>query len=49
MYDTCCMSSEERMQKRVNREIDRAIKQKQKDSKREMKLLLLGEFSFCIF
>ena len=42
----CFMSSEERVQKRVNKEIERALRYKAQESKREKKLLLLGEYSF---
>ncbi|XP_077976254.1 guanine nucleotide-binding protein subunit alpha-14-like isoform X2 [Styela clava] len=42
VIDFCCMSSEERRKIRVHKKIDRMIKLKKLDVKREKKLLLLG-------
>ena len=41
----CCMTEEQKEQKRINAEIDRQLKKDKRDARRELKLLLLGEFS----
>ncbi|XP_023239523.1 guanine nucleotide-binding protein G(q) subunit alpha-like [Centruroides sculpturatus] len=38
----CCLSDEEREQRRINQEIEKQLKRDKKDSRRELKLLLLG-------
>ncbi|KAG5281209.1 hypothetical protein AALO_G00068640 [Alosa alosa] len=38
----CCMSAEEREKQRINQEIDKQLRKDKKDSRRELKLLLLG-------
>ncbi|XP_046857586.1 guanine nucleotide-binding protein G(q) subunit alpha-like isoform X1 [Xenia sp. Carnegie-2017] len=38
----CCVSAEEREQRRINDEIERILRKDKKDSRRELKLLLLG-------
>ncbi|MBN3289439.1 GNA14 protein, partial [Polypterus senegalus] len=38
----CCLSAEERECQRINQEIDRQLRRDKKDSRRELKLLLLG-------
>jgi hypothetical protein len=40
------MSAEAKEQKRINEEIEKQLKRDKKDSKREIKLLLLGKFFF---
>lgn len=37
------MSAEEKENQRINQEIDRQLRRDKKDSRRELKLLLLGE------
>lgn len=39
----CCVSAEEREQRRINDEIERILRKDKKDSRRELKLLLLGK------
>lgn len=39
----CCASAEERENQRINEEIERQLRRDKKDSRRELKLLLLGE------
>lgn len=39
----CCMSAEEKERQRINQEIDKQLRKDKKDSRRELKLLLLGE------
>lgn len=39
----CCVSAEERENQRINEEIERQLRRDKKDSRRELKLLLLGE------
>jgi len=41
----CCVSSEDRWQRKGNKEIEKAIREKAKESKKEMKLLLLGMYT----
>ena len=43
MMAGCCMSAEEKENQRINQEIDRQLRRDKKDSRRELKLLLLGE------
>lgn len=45
----CCMSAEEKERQRINQEIDKQLRKDKKDSRRELKLLLLGEtrFAYC--
>ncbi|XP_076846441.1 guanine nucleotide-binding protein subunit alpha-14 [Brachyhypopomus gauderio] len=38
----CCMSAEEKERQRINQEIDKQLRRDKKDSRRELKLLLLG-------
>lgn len=45
----CCLSEEAKEQKRINQEIERQLRRDKRDARRELKLLLLGEFSFHIF
>lgn len=40
---SCFVSEEVRMQRRINKEIDRQLLRDKKDMKRELKLLLLGK------
>lgn len=42
----CCLSEEAREQKRINQEIERQLRKDKRDARRELKLLLLGEFNF---
>ncbi|XP_014016193.2 guanine nucleotide-binding protein subunit alpha-14 [Salmo salar] len=42
MMAGCCMSAEEKENQRINQEIDRQLRRDKKDSRRELKLLLLG-------
>ena len=39
----CCLSEEQKEQKRINAEIDRQLRKDKRDARRELKLLLLGE------
>lgn len=41
----CFQSDEAKEQKRINDEIEKQLKRDKKDARRELKLLLLGEFS----
>lgn len=46
----CCLSEEAKEQKRINQEIERQLRRDKRDARRELKLLLLGEFlSFAVF
>ena len=46
----CCMTDEQREQRRINQEIERQLKKDKRDARRELKLLLLGEsVSQCRF
>lgn len=39
----CCLSEEALEQKRINQEIEKQLRKDKRDSRRELKLLLLGE------
>ncbi len=39
----CCLSEEQKEQKRINAEIEKQLKKDKRDARRELKLLLLGE------
>lgn len=39
----CCVSAEDRENQRINEEIEKQLRKDKKDSRRELKLLLLGE------
>lgn len=39
----CCISAEARENQRINEEIEKQLRRDKKDSRRELKLLLLGE------
>lgn len=39
----CCMSAEEKERQRINQEIEKQLRKDKKDSRRELKLLLLGK------
>lgn len=45
MTMSCCQSDEVREQKRINQEIERQLKRDKRDARRELKLLLLGEYN----
>lgn len=45
MMAGCCMSAEDREKQRINQEIDKQLRKDKKDSRRELKLLLLGELA----
>ena len=49
----CCLSEEQKEQKRINAEIERQLRKDKRDARRELKLLLLGEFlkhvSTCLY
>lgn len=40
----CCLSEEAKEQKRINQEIERQLRRDKRDARRELKLLLLGEY-----
>ena len=40
----CLLSEEEKEQRRINAEIERQLRKDKRDARRELKLLLLGEF-----
>ena len=40
----CCLSEEQKEQKRINAEIERQLRKDKRNAQRELKLLLLGEF-----
>lgn len=42
----CCVSAEDRENQRINEEIERQLRRDKRDSRRELKLLLLGEHHF---
>lgn len=42
----CCLSEEAKEQKRINDEIERQLRRDRRDARRELKLLLLGKFSY---
>lgn len=39
----CCVSGEDKENQRINEEIEKQLRRDKKDSRRELKLLLLGE------
>lgn len=41
----CCLSEEAKEQKRINQEIEKQLRKDRRDARRELKLLLLGEFN----
>lgn len=41
----CCRSEEYKEQNRINKEIEKQLKRDKKDARRELKLLLLGNFT----
>lgn len=53
----CCLSEEAKESKRINAEIDKQLRRDKRDSRRELKLLLLGMWTppfleymfFCFF
>lgn len=42
----CCLSEEAKEQKRINQEIERQLRRDKRDARRELKLLLLGKWTF---
>jgi hypothetical protein len=46
-FGGCCESEEVKEQRRINDEIERMLRKDKKDSRRELKLLLLGKSSSC--
>lgn len=42
----CCLSAEAREQKQINREIEKQLRLDKKNQRRELKLLLLGKFTY---
>ena len=46
----CCLSEEQKEQKRINAEIERQLRKDKRDARKELKLLLLGKYvSFLSF
>lgn len=45
----CCLSEEAREARRINQEIEKQLKKDKKDSRRELKLLLLGTHARLLF
>ena len=45
----CCLSEEQKEQKRINAEIERQLRKDKRDARKELKLLLLGKYNvlFC--
>jgi len=41
----CCISEEAQEQNRINREIEKQLQRDKRNARRELKLLLLGEFN----
>ena len=41
----CCLSEEAKEARRINDEIERQLRRDKRDARRELKLLLLGEYS----
>lgn len=39
----CCLSEEQKEQKRINAEIERQLRKDKRDARKELKLLLLGK------
>lgn len=46
MMLSCCLSEVDREQHRINQEIEKQLKKDKRDARRELKLLLLGEYEF---
>ena len=44
----CCLSEEAKEQKRINQEIERQLRKDKRDARRELKLLLLGQFGHSL-
>lgn len=44
----CCLSEEAKEQKRINQEIERQLRRDKRDARRELKLLLLGEYLLLV-
>lgn len=44
MAGCCCLSAEEKESQRISAEIERQLRRDKKDARRELKLLLLGEW-----
>ena len=40
----CCLSEEQKEQKRINQEIEKQLRKDKRDARRELKLLLLGKY-----
>ena len=40
----CCLSEEQKEQKRINAEIERQLRKDKRDARKELKLLLLGKY-----
>lgn len=45
----CCLSEEAKESKRINAEIDKQLRRDKRDSRRELKLLLLGKPGLYLF
>lgn len=45
----CCLSEEEKRSIAVDKEIKRALKQQKKKERKDIKILLLGEWSIQVF
>ena len=42
----CCLSEEQKEQKRINAEIERQLRKDKRDARKELKLLLLGKIQY---
>ena len=45
----CCLSEEQKEQKRINAEIERQLRKDKRDARKELKLLLLGKHYFFTY
>ena len=46
---SCCLSGEEKEQKRINEEIEKQLRKDKNNARKELKLLLLGFLSCSLF
>ena len=42
----CCLSEEAKEQRRINQEIEKQLRKDKQNARKELKLLLLGEYDF---
>jgi guanine nucleotide-binding protein G(q) subunit alpha len=45
----CCLSEEAKEQRRINQEIEKQLRRDKQNARKELKLLLLGNYNYIVY